>query len=114
MTDQRVVRPAMVGLVPFEVHFNSLRNNLDAACKAHRAETGQDSLWPFTVDAVIYLVEWLGLSEPKLSHDFLHALADHAGATTREQRDASEARVVVTSIELFAALTAPNNRRKAS
>lgn len=69
---------------------------LQTARKTFAAQTGDDDLWSFTIDAVIFLTEWLGLSEPHLAHNFLLAMARRAAATTRPQMDEANHVLVAT------------------
>jgi hypothetical protein len=86
-------------------HIKALQRLLLEACKKHRAETGGD-MWGFTIDAIIYLAEWVGLSQPVLARDFLIALSERAAAVTRDQTEAADHKIIASQLALFAALRA--------
>ncbi|TMJ04314.1 MAG: hypothetical protein E6G97_07365 [Alphaproteobacteria bacterium] len=85
-------------------HLTSLQRTLDAAVKAHKAETGQGDHWHFTIDAVIYLVEWMALACPGETREFLAALGERATALTREELDRADTEIIRTQSALFVTL----------
>jgi|GEM_PF-5067889 len=86
-----------------EARCASMQHRLDRACRGHTNETGDD-MWGFTVDAVIYLSQWLGLSQPELAREFFLALADQVIAPNSPELGIANARVIEAQIALLKGL----------
>jgi len=58
-----------------EVRVETLRAQIVQALNGYNAATGDTSCWPFTVDAIVFLSEWLSRANPVATRAFLEAIA---------------------------------------
>lgn len=63
------------GNVSSEQRVAALRVHLTQALKDYQASTGDTSCWPFTIDAIVYLSEWLSQANPEATRPLLEAIA---------------------------------------
>lgn len=78
---------------------------LERASRSYSAE-GSSDMWGFTLDAMVYLSQWLSLAQPELTRDFFLALAELAVAQNEPELCIANAKVIGTQIALLKALRA--------
>lgn len=85
------------------VNFDETGPVLSAALKSYQRAAGGD-IHGFTVRAVLYLTEWIGLSAPAEAREFLRALAELAGENNNPVLAAARRGTVAPTERLLAAL----------